>query len=496
MRQATRVGRQLVGNKNLLRLGKMASPSIQSSSIISPNRSLMKFHHNFYSRNQSTENTENTENQKSTITKNWWKWALGAGAFYLVYESINEIFLPLAERETTVHLSVSEQDDEAYYWLMSYFAQHPYTQNCRHISVLSQDNRAVSNMLGGLFGALGAFITPNQSDSNEPVLYTPVDGVRHFFTYKGRLMWLYIEKIVPGGEEKKTKQSLKITMLSRDRKLLTDLVEEARNLYKKHKKDKTVIYVPSTDCFDWEELARKPKRPLESLVLKDKMLDEIVTDLKSFVDSASFYYSRGIPYRRGIMLQGPPGTGKSSTVMTIAGELGMDIYILNVSSTQLNDEKLGRLLHKAPHKSIVLVEDVDSCYSAVSKNRDERNDIEQHVSVSGLLNSIDGLGAQEGRIMFFTTNHPEKLNTALIRPGRVDRKFHIGYAEKDQIEKLFANFYKDESGKEDVKLLAEQFANKVTQDNISPAQLQGFFMKYKGQPRKALENVDALHTEQ
>ncbi|KAG2387342.1 hypothetical protein C9374_001674 [Naegleria lovaniensis] len=441
----------------------------------------------------------NTQIPSSNVNIKWWKWALAAGAFYLTYELMSEAILPIIERETTLHLSV-EQEDEAYHWLMSYFAQHSYTQNCRHLSVLSSDNRAISNVLGGLFGVFGAILaSQNETSQHEEhsVLYVPVHGERHFFMYKGKLMWLLIQKIEQGGEKHKpTRESLKLTILSRDKKLLTDLVEEARQLFKEHKKDKTVIYSPSLDCYDWEELTRKPKRPLNSLVLQGNVLEEITSDVKSFVEGSSFYYNRGIPYRRGILLQGPPGTGKSSTVMALAGELGMDIYILNVSSNQLNDEKLSRLLHKVPQNSIVLMEDVDSCQSAVDQSLDQsqRYDTEAHrISVSGLLNSIDGLSAQEGRILFLTTNHPEKLNPALVRPGRVDRKFSISYADSTQVRKLFQNFYQDEKGYEEK--MAQHFADKLTrfkQENITPAQLQGYFMKYRGQPQCAIENIREL----
>ncbi|EFC42037.1 predicted protein [Naegleria gruberi] len=392
----------------------------------------------------------------------------------------------------TLHLSV-DQDDEAYHWLMSYFAQHPYTQNCRHVSVLSSDNRAVSNMLGGLFGVFGSMFAPqnNSEETDKQIMFTPVDGVRHFFNYKGKLTWIYIEKVMPKGEEKKNREKLTITILARDKKILTDLVEEARSLFKEHKKDKTVIYSPSLDCYDWEELTRKPKRPLDSIILGDNILEDIVTDLKSFVDGSKFYYTRGIPYRRGVLLKGPPGTGKSSTVMAVAGELGLDIYVLNVSSNKLDDEKMARLLHKVPQKSIVLIEDVDSCESAI-ESANMKFDSDQHISVSGLLNSIDGLGAQEGRIIFLTTNHPEKLNEALIRPGRIDRKFHIGFANKNQIKMLFLNFYQ---GEENIEQLADNFTEKLSNAQITPAKLQGYFMKYKSNPKKAFENVGELSNE-
>ena len=268
------------------------------------------YHHTYRNNSSSNNNDQkmNTANQSlNNLNIKWWKWALAAGAFYLTYELMSEVIFPIVERESTLHLSV-EQEDEAYHWLMSYFAQHSYTQNCRHLSVLSADNRAISNVLGGLFGVFGALMASqgeNAPYEDRPVLYVPAHGERHFFMYKGKLMWLLIQKSEQNGDKNKPiRESLKLTILSRDKKLLTDLVEEARKLFKEHKKDKTVVYSPSLDCYDWEELTRKPKRPLNSLVLQGNILDDIMSDVKSFVEGSSFYYNRGIPYRRGILLQG------------------------------------------------------------------------------------------------------------------------------------------------------------------------------------------------
>lgn len=76
-----------------------------------------------------------------------------------------------------------------------------------------------------------------------------------------------------------------------------------------------------------------------------------------------FFLSSGIPYRRGYLLHGPPGSGKSSFIQALAGSLGYDICLLNLSERGLADDKLFHLLSNAPERSIILMEDVDAAFN-------------------------------------------------------------------------------------------------------------------------------------
>ncbi len=108
------------------------------------------------------------------------------------------------------------------------------------------------------------------------------------------------------------------------------------------------------------------------------------------------------------------------------------------------------------------------------------------MTLSGLLNAIDGVTSTEGRIVFMTTNYVERLDPALIRPGRVDFKQYIGYCSKEQLKNMFTNFYPDSSASE-----AEEFASSVDGE-VSAAQIQGFFMFFKQSGRVAIENAFRL----
>lgn len=113
--------------------------------------------------------------------------------------------------------------------------------------------------------------------------------------------------------------------------------------------------------------------------------------------------------------------------------------------------------------------------------------------MSGLLNCLDGVASTEARILFMTTNYKEKLDAALVRPGRVDVKEYIGYCSKSQVEKMFLRFYR---GPDQTKAheLAKEFAQGVANHgkDVSPAQIQGFFMFYKNSPEQVLSNISQI----
>lgn len=141
----------------------------------------------------------------------------------------------------------------------------------------------------------------------------------------------------------------------------------------------------------------------------------------------------GIPYRRGYLLHGPPGGGKSSFIMALAGELSYGICVLNLGDRGLTDDRLNHLLSSAPQNSIILLEDVDAAF--VSREESPQSIyFFQHknfwcflcsfcfcfisvkhayeglsrLTFSGLLNCLDGVASAEGRILFMTTNYPER----------------------------------------------------------------------------------------
>ena len=111
------------------------------------------------------------------------------------------------------------------------------------------------------------------------------------------------------------------------------------------------------------------------------------------------------------------------------------------------------------------------------------------VTFSGLLNTLDGVASSEERIVFMTTNHLDRLDPALIRPGRVDVKQEIDLASKSQLQKMYTRFYPDQ-----IPARAEEFADRVMKlgQRKSIAQIQGHFMLFKNDSLGAIKNIDIL----
>ena len=87
------------------------------------------------------------------------------------------------------------------------------------------------------------------------------------------------------------------------------------------------------------------------------------------------------------------------------------------------------LLNSSEPNSIILLEDIDGIFKGRESVQETRENRSQ-VTFSGLLNALDGVRSQEGRILIMTTNHRENLDPALMRPGRADRQFYLGNASE------------------------------------------------------------------
>ncbi|GAA6102321.1 mitochondrial chaperone BCS1 isoform X1, partial [Tachysurus ichikawai] len=181
---------------------------------------------------------------------------------------------------------------------------------------------------------------------------------------------------------------------------------------------------------------------------------------------------------------------KKSTAL--AGELGYSICLMSLSDRSLSDDRLNHLLSVAPQQSIILLEDVDAAFVSRELLPTENPMAYQgmgRLTFSGLLNALDGVASSEARIVFMTTNFIERLDPALIRPGRVDLKQYVGYCTHYQLTQMFWRFYPKESAAEGERFAARALA---AHTDLSPAQVQGHFMLHKTDPAGAIDNVTKI----
>lgn len=298
-------------------------------------------------------------------------------------------------------------------------------------------------------------------------------------------------------------ETVTLTTLYSQRHIFEDLFTEAHAIAAKSHEGKTSIY--NSWGAEWRLFGRpRRKRPLDSVVLDEGVKERIVNDVKDFLGSGRWYYDRGIPYRRGYLLYGPPGSGKSSFIQALAGELDYDIAILNLSERGLTDDRLNHLLTIIPNRTLVLLEDVDAAFSNRRVQTDDDGYRGANVTFSGLLNALDGVASAEERIIFLTTNHVDRLDAALVRPGRVDMTVRLGEATRYQIAALWDRFYSefDLDGiyresflnkLERLGLIADQNGYKEDPSKmISTAALQGLFLYNKGNVQGAIATAETL----
>ncbi|KAL4198876.1 hypothetical protein AMTRI_Chr03g48230 [Amborella trichopoda] len=173
------------------------------------------------------------------------------------------------------------------------------------------------------------------------------------------------------------------------------------------------------------------------------------------------YRKVGKAWKRGYLLYGPPGTGKSSLIAAMANFLNFDIYDLELANINSNSEFRTLLVATSNH-SIIAIEDIDRTLDFQDRFKEDQPSRRHNsrVNLSWLLNFIDGLWSSCGdeRIFVFTTNNKEKLDPALLRPGRMDKHIQLGYCNFFSFKKLVSNYHNEEDHPlfEEVKSLIEK----------------------------------------
>lgn len=180
------------------------------------------------------------------------------------------------------------------------------------------------------------------------------------------------------------------------------------------------------------------KRAVQSVILKNNGTDTIIKHVENFRNNRELYEAKGYPYHTGIMLHGPAGTGKTSISTAMANHFKMDVYQIALSGVT-SDTQLFELVSNIPEDSIILFEDIDVATKS-SHDRKEVNKDNPGVTLSGLLNVLDGNLTPHGAVFVLTTNDKDSLDSALVRPGRVDLSIEVDYADSQQVKEL-AEYY-------------------------------------------------------
>ncbi|KAI1095632.1 BCS1 N terminal-domain-containing protein [Rostrohypoxylon terebratum] len=447
-------------------------------------------------------------------------------------------------------------DDEVYNIIMSWVARQKFSQGARRFVVNTNVNSRCWFMWDWEEDEDEKDEQESANKKKKALSYTPSFG-SHYFWYRGRLLLFRrsVKEHQGGWQLVSSREEISISCFGRNPWILKELLMEARQEYLKKDEHKTLIYrgtlKPGSMETTWQRCMSRASRPFSTVILDEKVKQDIIEDVQDYLDPTTqrWYANRGIPYRRGYLLHGPPGTGKSSLSLALAGYFKMKIYIVSLSSVTANEETLASLFAELPRRCIVLLEDIDT--AGLTHTRDDatpttptpspptsdsddmvpgqltqgngntdKGNSGGRLSLSGLLNILDGVASQEGRVLIMTTNHIEKLDAALIRPGRVDMTVKFELATEGTSVSIFRAIFahldgdensndselpidpdvrekleqekKKELAEKDVRVnaLAEEFSKKIPMHEFSPAELQGYLMKHKRNPQRAVDSVE------
>jgi chaperone BCS1 len=331
--------------------------------------------------------------------------------------------------QSTMMITVKD-DDAAFVWVKEWFLEQKFLRRIRRVDL-------------------------DTTIRSERVALIPAPG-SHWFWYGGRPFRVEFARSDNTRERIARRiESLTFWTLGRKKLFLEHFVDDVVACHEKRLGMRSFLYTYD-DGWDW--LEGYAPRLLDSVILEPGEKEHLVQDVEYFRQSKRRYASLGVPYHRGYLLYGPPGTGKTSLVSALAANFGLSIYLINLAD--FNDRSLMKAVNRVPANSVLLFEDIDCMKSGKARapsspsvrddgtqSRYEKENIADRngVTLSGLLNVLDGFNAPTNILFVMTTNRIEVLDPALLRPGRIDYKLYLGKASDRQKIELYQRFFPEAS---------------------------------------------------
>jgi len=256
---------------------------------------------------------------------------------------------------------------------------------------------------------------------------------RHWGKYKGKPVIVH-RHMEESSATEVFKELLTVTFLGFGTKGVAQFCDEVADTMRKESQEQRLkLRRNGRNC--WSSHGYLPLRPMSSVFTSGNLKENLSEAIQNFHDSEAEYREKGIPYHLSMLLKGPPGTGKTSLIHALASKLKRDILFLNLSGVEDENELMELIGCRCDwHKSILVIEDIDAVKANVARDSDSDG-----ISLSTLLNVLDGFLTPHGLVTIATTNHPEKLDPALIRSGRFDIVAEMGpldWAEAEQMASL------------------------------------------------------------
>lgn len=226
-------------------------------------------------------------------------------------------------------------------------------------------------------------------------------------------------------------ETIAVSFLTRDRAVVERFLRDCRP-----EEHRNSIYVSLYGAGGSDGGMRRRKRGLETVFVDQAIKDRLVARFNWFLGAQEWHASRGIPWKLGVALHGPPGTGKTSLIHALASDFDFDIkYVKSLHG-------LGAAFKSGTAKDLFVIEDIDTIANGLDRGtKAKEDDAARAAPLHEILNSMDGMQTPDGLKFIVTTNHLDRLDPAIVRPGRIDEVIEVGPLSLDSARAMFKAFY-------------------------------------------------------
>lgn len=305
------------------------------------------------------------------------------------------------------------------------------------------------------------------SVGKDKAMVTGVGNGYHLFVYNKRLFILRRYDEPKAGTDKLI-HIVKLTMFSRNRQILLDLIEEFSY---KIPTNKTGMSTFVATKMEWVSCGSTNQRPIETVIVDSRIKNSILKIVDDFRNSRDWYTKRGLAYKKTFVLHGIHGTGKSSFIKALACHYKMGLCIINISD--MSNATFEFALNNVPDNNLVLIEDFDSAKATKQRGTESKGldgifDESRSLSLTGILNTLDGVASLDNKLIFMTTNVIDTLDAALLRKGRIDYIYELKALTDKEIKEYINLMFPD-----------NLYSTEIVFEDILGCDIQGLYFDHK-----------------
>jgi hypothetical protein len=326
-----------------------------------------------------------------------------------------------------------------------------------------------------------------------PYKYDPSDvgyGKLGFGVYRYKFQGIvmiikYVQESKTVGTHDGPEKFESLTITTSSCLIFDKFIKLAENYIDNNDADEKKLHIYVMSKFgEWMRYNKIPSRTLDTIYFDEKTKYKFRDDITDFLSKEKEYQEFGIPYKKNYLLTGIPGSGKTSLIKGLCKEIGYNLCIFSINHDIDNHTALSAF-RDIPPKSVLLIEDIDCLFEKRTGTQENKS-----FTFSNLINLLDGVLFRQGLITFITTNHPENMDHALLRQGRIDMIIHMNYPRKVDIKQLFRDLMKKTySSPEEIDNQFDSFYSYIQNKTITMAGIVGFLFRYR---KDWMENINEM----